>query len=189
MFRFLTLARILSVALSALPANVYSQDAHPVEVCDTPDNLVVDRNDSGNGIFIHKAGRFICKKQIISSYDFREEDNETAIRQCCAGCSKEKIEQLVSDSCAALPDEKAVGYVSLYLILSKTLNIEYFELRGHNLKNLSDEDALNIYRAIGRSDLFNTWDCKVPYVSLAVYFAIPQHHCIELMKTPLQQLE
>ena len=137
---------------------------------DTIDNHVVYRNN--NTIKVYKVGYYQDKGQLISSFNYQEMSNKDAMAQCCRYYSQERLEKITKDSVVHHLKDEAIGRVFLYLVLSKTMNIEYFELSGHGINSLTSEDVLNLYKAISTSQLFSLWSVSVPYVVFGVAFFI-----------------
>lgn len=80
------------------------------------------------------------------------------------------MQDLTKKAISSYTKEKAVGKVSLSLVLSRSLNIEYFRLFGSSINKLSNEDVLNIYDALSQPGVFSLWTAEVPYVWFDIIF-------------------
>lgn len=163
---------LILILCNALFNYTYAQcnKTFSVDVRDTLDNHVIYRHE--NVITVYKVGCFQSKKQIKSSFGFQESSNKSAMIQCSSNYNRERMEQLVRTSFISFSNDDAIGRVFLDLVLSKTLNIEYFELSGRQIQALSSDNVLRIYNAINKSLIFSLWSEPVPYVVFGIAFSL-----------------
>lgn len=161
---------LISFGLFALTINnirANCQNPPPMEVRDTIDNYVIYHHNKG--IRVYKIGVFLNKEQITATFDYSEISNKSAMVECGINFTPQKMEALIKDSVVPFLEKKAAGKYFVSLILSKSLNIEYFELLRCDL---SSADAYIIYKAFYASDFFSIWNEPVPYVIFGIPFFI-----------------
>lgn len=143
----------------------------PAAVSDTISNHVVMRY--GSYATVSKIGIVTNKELFTESFDYNESGNKNAIVQCSIKYSKEKMSEIIEGALIEKGDKcRKVGRLAVSIILSRTLNVEYFEIRGQGLDALTSKEILNIYQAINFSQLFVQWKEPVPYVIFGVQVVI-----------------